>query len=79
MSKEEFTKLFRYIEEFRKEVSSHFTDVDKHFNTVDTRFDQQTKLITDYHQEVLALSHKVDRMEKWIHTIADKTGVKLEY
>jgi len=30
-------------------------------------------------KEMVALSHKVDRHEKWIHQIAEKLGVKLEY
>ncbi len=60
-------------------MGNRFAEVDKHFDDVNTRFDQQTKLITDYHQETLALSHKVDRLEKWIHAIAHDAGVKLEY
>jgi len=28
---------------------------------------------------MVALSHKVDRHEKWIMQIADKLGVRLEY
>jgi hypothetical protein len=32
-----------------------------------------------YFQEMVALSHKVDRHEKWIMQIADKLGVRLEY
>jgi len=32
-----------------------------------------------YFQEMVMLSHKVDRHEKWLLQIADKMGIKLEY
>lgn len=32
-----------------------------------------------YFQEMLMLSKKVDRQERWIQIIAKKVGVKLEY
>jgi hypothetical protein len=31
------------------------------------------------HQEYIAITSKVDRLEKWIHQIAKKIGMKLEY
>lgn len=79
MTNDEFTKLFRYIEEFRKEVTTSFEHVNARFDEVNKSFDQQAKLITDYHQEMLMLAHKVDRLERWIQQVAEKTGVKLEY
>lgn len=81
MSQDEFTKLFKYIESFRKDVEKRFDEtatkeqVDKLTSTVDGLASQ----IMDYHQEMLMLAHKVDRMERWIHQIAEKTGVKLSY
>lgn len=35
--------------------------------------------IKTYHEELLALGHKVDRLERWIHQIAEETGVKLSF
>jgi len=32
-----------------------------------------------FFEEMVALSHKVDRHEKWLLQIADKLGIKLEY
>ncbi len=79
MSQDEFTKLFKYMQEFRKEVNERFEHVDKRFDHVQGQIDGLTKLITDYNQEMLMLAHKVDRLEKWINQIAAKTGVQLEY
>ena len=32
-----------------------------------------------YFQEMVMLSHQVNRHEKWLHLVADKLGLKLEY
>lgn len=50
MSEDEFTKLFKYIESFRKEVNQSFERVDERFDEVNSRIDGLTKLITDYNQ-----------------------------
>ena len=44
-----------------------------------TSIDRLAKAIEDMHQEFLAVSGKVDRHEKWIHQMAEKLGIKLEY
>jgi len=48
MSQDEFTKLFKYIVEFRKEVNERFEHVGKRFDHVQGQIDGLTKLITDY-------------------------------
>ncbi len=56
------------LEDIRKDFSKLMTTVDNYANKADTFF-----------QEMVALSHKVDRHEKWFQQIADKLGLKLEY
>jgi hypothetical protein len=64
MSKYEFTRLFHYMQDMRTEMNARFDEtaskerVDKLTNTVDGL----AKQLTDYHQEFLMLSHKVDRL-----------------
>ncbi|MFH1780774.1 MAG: hypothetical protein ABH841_02120 [Candidatus Nealsonbacteria bacterium] len=41
--------------------------------------DAYAKKADTYFQEMVMLSHKVDRLEKWIQEIAEKVGLKLEY
>jgi len=41
--------------------------------------DKLTKSIEIYREEQIALSFKVDKMEKWIQQIADKVGIKLVF
>ena len=41
--------------------------------------DEAEKSADSYFQEMVMLSHKVDRHEKWLHQVADKLGIKLGY
>ena len=41
--------------------------------------DAYAKKADTYFQEMVMLSHKVDRHEKWFHQVAEKLGIKLEY
>jgi len=41
--------------------------------------DAYAKKADIYFQEMVMLSHKVDRHEKWFHQVAEKLGIKLEY
>jgi len=79
--KEDFSELIQYLDErFTKienqlETKSEKADVDKLFTAVD----EYAKKADTYFQEMVSLSHKVDRHEKWMHQIAEKLGIKLEY
>lgn len=77
MAQDEFTKLFKHM-------NQRFDAMSKRFDAHDKRFDDVLGAIADlaadiktYHEELLALGHKVDRLERWIHQIAQATGVKL--
>lgn len=64
-TKEDFAT---FQEEMRKGFSDMLTSVDAYAQKADT-----------YFQEMVMLSHKVDRHEKWFQQIAEKLGIKLEY
>ena len=49
------------------------------FNHMLTAVDEYAKKANTYFQEMVALSHKVNRIEKWVQQIADKVGIKLDY
>ncbi|MBU4299315.1 hypothetical protein KJ636_04695 [Patescibacteria group bacterium] len=65
ISKENFEN---FKEELREEFSKLYSAIDAYAKKVDT-----------YAQEMIMLAHKVDRHEKWLHQVADKLGIKLEY
>jgi len=79
MSRDEFTKLFAHM-------NKRFDAIEERLEQTATR-DQVDRLagavadlgvqLKDYHAELLALGQKVDRLERWIHQIAQETGVKL--
>jgi uncharacterized coiled-coil DUF342 family protein len=79
MSQDEFTKLFKYMEKRFDLVDKKFEAQDKKINNIQSSVDGLAKMVTEYHQEMIMLTRKVDRMERWIHEIAEKTGVKLSY
>lgn len=77
MSDDQFSKLFKYMQQEFKKIDERFNDtnlkIDQYANAVDA-YAKQTEI---YMQEMLALGNKVDRLEQWIHKIAEATGVKL--
>jgi len=56
------------LEEIRKDFSDLQVSIDAYAKKADT-----------YFQEMVMLSHKVNRHEKWLHLVAEKLGIKLEY
>lgn len=48
------------------------------FSNLQTSVDAYAKKADTFFQEMVMLSHKVDKMDKWIHQIAEKVGIKLE-
>lgn len=81
MSQDEFTKLFKYVQEMRSDINQRLdnTATKKQVDDLTNTVDGLAKLIADYNQEMLMMGHKVDRSEQWINQIAAKTGVQLEY
>ena len=79
MSEDEFTKLYKYMQVEFKKVNDHLDktstkdDLDRLTNAVDSH----AKQVETYIKEMLALAHKVDRLEQWIMKVAEATGVKL--
>ena len=80
LSDEDIQKL---IEVFatREEVATKqdLEGLRKGFARLQTGVDAYAKKADTYFQEMVMLSHKVDRHEKWIQKIAEKIGIKLEY
>lgn len=77
MSQVEFTKLFKYMQQEFTKINERLDQHDNRFDDVMSSIDGLAGLIRDYQQEMLMLANKVDRLEQWIHKIAEATGVKL--
>ena len=83
---------FNQVDEKFNQVDKQFNQVDSRLgnlqadkadkedvNNLLNAIDSYAKKADAYFEEMLSLSHKVDRHEKWFHQIADKLGIKLEY
>lgn len=79
MSADEFTKLFQYVQRIEKKLDlvTENMATKGELNTLTNAVDAYAKQSETYMQEMLALGHKVDRLEQWILKVAEATGVKL--
>ncbi|MCA9338350.1 hypothetical protein KC949_02230 [Candidatus Saccharibacteria bacterium] len=80
MSEDQFTRLFKYVEKRFDSIDTrlHDTATKKDVDNLrDTVIDFAGNLDT-YAQEMAAMSHKIDRLERYIQVIAAKTGVDLD-
>jgi len=60
-------------------LQNDVSDLKNDFSDLLTSVDSYAKKADSYFQEMVMLSHKIDRHEKWLHQVAEKLGVKLEY
>ena len=56
-----------------------FEDLRADFRSLQASVDAYSVKADKFFQELVMLSHKVDRHEKWLLQIAEKLGIKLEY
>jgi CII-binding regulator of phage lambda lysogenization HflD len=78
--------LLGYIEKRFDAVDQRFTDIEgrltelkEGFDVLQGSVDAYAKRADAYFQEMVVLSHKVERHERWLHQIAERLGVKLDY
>lgn len=68
----EILRLDKKIDGFKDELKSDISNLH-------SAVDAYAKKADAYFQEMVMLSKKVERQERWIQIIAKKVGVKLEY
>jgi ribosome assembly protein YihI (activator of Der GTPase) len=80
MQDEQFTKLFKYIEDFRLEVNAKLENtanresMDKLVNTIDAF----VKRLDDNETEQTFKDRQFDRLLEWARKVSAKTGIPLE-
>lgn len=77
MNDDQFTKLFKYIEDFRSEVKEEFAENKKEHADVRGAIGELSAQVRDYHNEMTVSSHQMDKLRDAILQIAKETGVKL--
>jgi uncharacterized coiled-coil DUF342 family protein len=76
---QDFSELVKYLDGKFTRIDQKFDEMKQGFVDLQTSVDAYAKRADAYFQEMVALSHKVDRHEKWIQQLAQKLGIKLEY
>ncbi len=81
---QDFSELIQYLDKRFSNVEEKLSSLqEKKADKSDVHdlmdaVDAYAKKADTYFQEMVMLSRKVDRMEKWIHQIAEKVKIKLE-
>jgi len=75
----DFSELIEYLDSKFNENKERLDNLEEGFRTLQSSVDSYAKKADTYFQEMVALSHKVDRHERWLMQIAEKVGVKLEH
>lgn len=75
----DFSELIQYLDDKFIHIDKRFEEVKDDFVNLQTSVDAYAKKADTYFQEMVALAHKIDRHEKWLHQLAEKLGIKLEY
>jgi len=80
-TKEDFYKLatLEEFDQFRNEVKQEFSSLREVVQALSLAIDKLVKAVEDLSQEYVMITLKVDRHEKWLHQVAEKLGIKLEY
>lgn len=77
MSDDQFTKLFKYMEQRFDAVDERFDEQDKKIGGVIGAIAELSAQVRDYHNESIPLAHQVNRLRDAIKQTAQETGVKL--
>jgi uncharacterized coiled-coil DUF342 family protein len=77
MSDDQFTKLFKYIEQRFNDSNERFDRIDSKIADLSGAIGELSTQMRDYHNEMTVTSHQMDKLREVILQIAKETGVKL--
>ena len=77
MSHDEFTKLFKYMQQEFDKVHAKLALHDEKFDQIYGLVDADLKAKETDEQERLIIGHQIDRQTGWIKQLAAKTRIKL--
>ena len=63
----------------KEDLMSLKDEIKEDFSNLQTSVDIYAQKADTYFQEMVMLSHKIDRHEKWIRQVAEKLEIKLDY
>ena len=74
-----FMKLFKYLDRRFASIDKRFEYQDERIGSLYSLVDRHIKDVEIYHDEILVHGVQLDRHDRWIHQLADKTDTTLEY
>ena len=77
MSQDEFIRLFKYMTERFDKIDEQFAAQVVRFDKLETLIDQVLKQQEIDEEERLVMGHQLNRLDRWVHELADKIGYKL--
>lgn len=77
--KEDFSELVQYLDGKFQKVETDFKELKNDFNVLQTSVDAYAHKADKFFEELVMYSNQVKCHEKWLHMIAEKLGIKLEY
>ncbi len=77
MSDDQFTKLFKYIEEFRHETNERFDSLESEVASLRNIPDQVASRFYHIETEQVARNAQWNRLVEWARKVSEKTGVPL--
>lgn len=67
------------FENFKIEIKEDINSLREMIQTLVVSVDKLVGAVDNLTQEYVMVTNKMDRLEKWLHQVADKVGIKLEY
>lgn len=78
MDDDQFTKLFKYIEDFRSEVNDRLDSFDDKIDRLTSTLDKFAKRLDDHEIELAARDNQFEKLLDWARKVSEKTGIPLE-
>ncbi len=77
MNDDQFTKLFKYIEEFRHETNQRFDSLESEVTSLRSIPDEVASRFSHIETEQVARDAQWNRLIEWAREVSKKTGVPL--
>jgi hypothetical protein len=77
MSQDEFTRLFKYMIERFDKIDEQFAAQNRRFDNLVSLNDQVLKRQEISEDERLVMGHQIERLDRWVHELADKVDYNL--
>lgn len=77
MSTDEFTRLFKYMEERFDRIDKRFDETNARIDKIIDSLNMLAKRQEIDEEERLVMGHQLERLDQWVHQLAAKIGVEL--